>query len=299
MSLWGILVKQWWAHTGYFYRQCRQQAGRRQGMMMEGIWPCFLVSSGPFKTLFLTTLNIWCTTQIPPLRREIRGSQRTKNSDSVAVGPHFFAGREKTSALPGLSGKGGDWLMFQESGMTGPRFCMDLSAPSLSLCFFVLTSASGWLSPQVAEMAPAAPGSHPAWKILKLSPQWFQPHPGTHSPWLTRAIAPPWTNVCGLRTGGPWLSRPGSLAHLRARRGESGSSSFCRTGPQKLSGQNQELSSPSGQAAQAQWQNWGCLLTVPDCPPLPQPPAPAPPTQPPQHCLGSWFSPIENTWWLR
>ena len=57
MGLRGILIKPWWAHTGYFYRQCRQQAGRKQGMMIEGIWPGFLVSSGPFKTPFLDHLG--------------------------------------------------------------------------------------------------------------------------------------------------------------------------------------------------------------------------------------------------
>lgn len=49
-----------------------------------------------------------CTTQVPPPRWEITGSPRTKNSDSVAVSPHFFVGREKNSALPGSSGKAGD-----------------------------------------------------------------------------------------------------------------------------------------------------------------------------------------------
>ena len=40
--------------------------------------------------------------------------------------------------------------------MTGSRFRMDLLAPSLRLCFFVLTSASGWLTPQGGRNGPSS-----------------------------------------------------------------------------------------------------------------------------------------------
>lgn len=73
-----------------------------------------------------------------------------------------------------------------------PWFCMELLAPLLSLCSSVLTSSSGWLSPQggrngLQELQAYIFPDRQGQEVNLLSP-WFQPSPDADSPWLIQPL---------------------------------------------------------------------------------------------------------------
>lgn len=72
--------------------------------MMERLDLDFMVGSGQGSDQPGRLGEHHVLTQVLPLRWEIRGFPENKNSDSVAVSPHFFVGRKIDSA--GLKWKG-------------------------------------------------------------------------------------------------------------------------------------------------------------------------------------------------